>query len=70
MTPQQRLAQAFMLTERTRELFRAGLRRRFPDLDDVAFQKLYVRMMQRCHERKDKDEIAIGRAVSRALKNN
>ena len=51
MTGQQRLDQAFMLTERTRELFRAGLRRRFPDLDDAAFQKLYVRMMQRCHNR-------------------
>ncbi|WP_339742818.1 hypothetical protein [uncultured Rubinisphaera sp.] len=32
-TPYERLQQAFMLTERSRELFKAGLRHRHPDLD-------------------------------------
>lgn len=51
MTPEQKLAQVFKLNERTLELFRIGLRRRFPDLDDAAFEKLYLRMRERCHNR-------------------
>jgi hypothetical protein len=51
MTPRQKLAQVFKLNERTLKLFRIGLRRRFPDLDDAAFEKLYLHMRQRCHNR-------------------
>jgi hypothetical protein len=51
MTPQQKLAQVFKLNERTRMLFRIGLRRRFPDLDDVEFEKVYLQMRMRCHNR-------------------
>ena len=51
MTPSQKLAEVFKLNERTIRLFRIGLRRRFPDLDDAAFEKLYLQMRARCHNR-------------------
>ncbi|MDB5390484.1 MAG: hypothetical protein JWM11_6130 [Planctomycetaceae bacterium] len=51
MTPQQKLAQVFKLNERTLKLMRIGLRRRYPDLDDAAFEKVYLQMRARCHNR-------------------
>ena len=51
MTPSQKLAEVFKLNERTIRLFRIGLRRRFPDLDDAAFEKLYLQLRARCHNR-------------------
>ena len=51
MTPAQKLAQIFLLNERTIKLFRIGLRRRFPDLDEAAFEKLYLQLRARCHIR-------------------
>ncbi len=51
MSPRQRLEQVFQLNERALKLFRIGLRRRFPDLDDVEFQKVYLQMRARCHNR-------------------
>jgi len=51
LTPQQKLAQVFKLNERTLQLMRIGLRRRFPDLDDAAFEKIYLQMRARCHNR-------------------
>ena len=49
MTPQEKLAQVFKLNERTLELMRIGLRQRHPDLDEAAFEKLYLRLRMRCH---------------------
>lgn len=51
MTPAEKLAQVFKLNERTLKLFRIGLRQRFPDLDDASFEKLYLQMRARCHNR-------------------
>lgn len=51
MSPAEKLAQVFMLNERALKLFRVGLRRRFPDLDDEAIEKLYLQMRARCHNR-------------------
>jgi|GEM_PF-1431139 uncharacterized protein (DUF433 family) len=51
MEPRQKLAQVFKLNDRMLELFRAGLRRRFPDLDDAEFEKVYLQMRERCHNR-------------------
>ena len=51
MTPAERLAKAFELTELTRGLFRQGLRQRFPDLTDEQFQALYLRRLAKCHNR-------------------
>lgn len=51
MTPEQRLRKAFELTAWSRELFRAGLRERFPDLSPAELQALYVRRLLKCHTR-------------------
>jgi hypothetical protein len=49
MTPEQRLAKAFELSEMTKRLFREGLRERFPDLDDEAFHRLFLDRLAKCH---------------------
>lgn len=43
MTPEQRLLKAFELSDFSKELFRHGLRKRFPDLPEEDFQKLYLK---------------------------
>lgn len=48
MTPEQRLAKAFELTEMARAAFRQGLRRRFPDLSEQELQKLYRERLDKC----------------------
>jgi len=52
MTPGQKLEQVFKLSERTLMLMRIGLRRRFPDLGAAAFEKVYLRMRDRCRSRR------------------
>ena len=42
LTPEQRLLKAFELTELSRELFRAGLKRRFPLADEADLQRMYL----------------------------
>jgi hypothetical protein len=49
MTPEQRLAKAFELSEMTKRLFRQGLRERFPDLDEADFHRLYLERLAKCH---------------------
>jgi hypothetical protein len=49
MTPEQRLAKAFELSEATKQLFRQGLRERFPDLDEDAFHQLFLKRLAKCH---------------------
>ena len=51
MTPEQRLAKAFELTETSKALFREGLARRFPDLSDTELQRLYLARLEKCHNR-------------------
>jgi hypothetical protein len=51
MTPQQRLAKAFELTENGRRLFLAGLRKRFPHLSEEELRKLYLQRLHLCHNR-------------------
>ena len=51
MSPQQKMAQVFKLNDRTLKLFRVGLRRRFPELNDAEFEKVYLQMRERCHNR-------------------
>ncbi len=51
MTPEARLSKAFELSAMCRELFRQGLRRRFPELPDEEFHKLYLRRLEKCHNR-------------------
>ncbi|MHB8143161.1 MAG: hypothetical protein ACYDG7_03610 [Thermoleophilia bacterium] len=51
MTPEQRPLKAFELTDFSRELFRHGLRARFPDISEDDIQKLYLQRLEKCHNR-------------------
>ena len=51
LTPEQRLLKAFELTEFSRELFRAGLRRRFPGAGEAELQRIYLERLEKCHNR-------------------
>jgi len=51
MTPEQRLLKAFELTEFSRDLFKRGLRRRFPDLSEDELHRLYLQRLEKCHNR-------------------
>jgi len=51
MTPEQRLLKAFELSEMSREVFLAGLRQRFPDLDEEARWKIYLERVAKCRSR-------------------
>ena len=51
MTPEARLRQALELSDFTRELFREGLRARFPGLSGEEFERLYLERLELCHNR-------------------
>ena len=51
MSPERRLLKAFELSEFTKQLFVHGLRRRFPDLDEDEFHRLYLSRLDKCHNR-------------------
>jgi len=51
LTPEQRLLKAFELTELSRELFRAGLRQRFPEAGAPELQRIYLERLEKCHNR-------------------
>ena len=51
MTPEERLLKAFELSEFAKELFLAGLRRRFPDLPGEKIKKIYLERIDKCHNR-------------------
>ncbi len=51
LTPGERLRQALELSEFTRELFRNGLRARFPDLPEADLTLLYRDRLEKCHNR-------------------
>ncbi len=51
MTPEQRLLKAFELSEFGKQLFLQGLRDRFPEKSEDEIKKLYLRRIQKCHNR-------------------
>jgi hypothetical protein len=51
MSPGERLKQAFALSDMTKRLFRQGLRKRFPELSEEAFHRLYLERLEKCHNR-------------------
>ena len=51
MTPEKRLLKAFELSDMTKDLFRQGLRERFPDMPEEQFQALYLERLALCHNR-------------------
>jgi len=52
-SPQQRLAKALELSENVRQLFRQGLRRRFPHFSEEELRQLYLKRLSPCHNRND-----------------
>jgi hypothetical protein len=51
MGPQARVNKAMEMSDFVRDLFRQGLRKRFPDLPEEAFRKLYLERLELCHNR-------------------
>lgn len=51
MTPEQKLLKCFELSQLCREFFLHGLRRRFPGLSDDAIQEIYLKRLDKCHNR-------------------
>jgi hypothetical protein len=51
MTPEQRLLKAFELSEFSKSLFIAGLRRRFPDAAESEFRRILFERLEKCHNR-------------------
>ncbi len=51
MTPEERVAKAFELTEFARALFRAGLQRRFPNASETEIHALFLQRLEKCHNR-------------------
>lgn len=51
MTAEEKLRETFALSEMTRDLFRRGLRERFPDLSEEALHALFLKRLELCHNR-------------------
>jgi hypothetical protein len=51
MTPAQKLAKVFELSEFSKKLFLHGLRRRFPNLSDADLHRLALERLAKCHNR-------------------
>ena len=51
MSPQARVAKAFELSEETRAVLLAGLRTRFPDLEEGELHQLFLNRLAQCHNR-------------------
>ncbi len=51
MTPEQRLAKAFELSEFSKSLFIHGLRQQNPELSDAEFHELLLNRLALCHNR-------------------
>jgi len=51
MTPEQRLAKAFELSEFSKQLFIQGLRQRHPDLSEAEFRTLLLKRLAKCYNR-------------------
>lgn len=51
MTPEQRLTKAMELSRLTKELFKTGLRLRFPDRSEEELHALFLRRLGKCHNR-------------------
>lgn len=51
MSPEARLGKAFELASLGRDLFRHGLRRRFPDLSQEELDELARTRLEKCHNR-------------------
>lgn len=51
MSPEERLAKAFELSDMTHDALRAGLKARYPLASDIELQGLYLERLERCRKR-------------------
>ncbi|MCU0446138.1 MAG: hypothetical protein MUE85_14625 [Microscillaceae bacterium] len=51
MTPAERLQKAFELSEMTKQLFLQGLKKRFPEYDEVKIMQIYLQRISLCYNR-------------------
>jgi hypothetical protein len=51
LTPEERLFKAFEISAFSRDLFMSGLRKRFPDLTEADRKEIYLRRLEKCHNR-------------------
>lgn len=51
MSPEERLSKAFELSSFSREIFAAGLRRRFPSLSEAELRQLLRSRLDKCRNR-------------------
>lgn len=51
MTPEEKLAKAFELSDMTHEALRAGLKARYPLASDMELKDLYLERLERCRKR-------------------
>jgi hypothetical protein len=51
LSPEARLRKAFELSDFSRELFLAGLRRRFPQMSDAELRGIARLRLEKCHNR-------------------
>jgi hypothetical protein len=51
MTPEQRLAKAFELSDMTHEALRVSLRERYPEAGEAELHSRYIERLERCRSR-------------------
>ena len=51
MTEEQRLLKAFELSDFSKQLFRAGLKERFPQKTEAELHSLFLKRLEKCHNR-------------------
>ncbi len=51
MTPQQKLDKVYELSEMGKQLFKQGLRKRFPEKSEEEIRKIYLERIALCHNR-------------------
>lgn len=51
MTPEQKLAKVFELSGFSKELFKQGLRDRFPNATPNEFRAIWLERLEKCHNR-------------------
>ncbi|OHD14030.1 MAG: hypothetical protein A2086_06295 [Spirochaetes bacterium GWD1_27_9] len=49
MTPEQKLLKSFELSEYSKQLCLAGLRQKYPDLSETEIKKIYLKIVEKCH---------------------
>jgi hypothetical protein len=51
MTPDERLQKSFELTDYSRQLLKDGLRQRHPNISEEELHRLFLKALDRCHNR-------------------